>query len=137
MNLENLPLYIGSIFAPSITFIANLIVRATRKVIQTSGADILLLLIVFDINAIIYQNDFKRIIISNSLRDHTSTIFSGFLLLNCLLWSFAVVILEYKIRPSEETINVSTICWWLIWGITWALILTISISHVLLFIYQF
>lgn len=132
---NNLSLYIGSFLIPSVCFIGNILIRSCKNVLQSSGADLLLLLIIFDLNVLIDTGLFITLVKDPVIMDNMSAIFAGLVCIEFIIWPLCILLLESKIRPNSLTkveANISWI-WKSCWVLSWAIILGLTVSHVFIF----
>jgi len=101
------------------------LVRTWRNVPQTSGADMLIAIAIFDAAAIAGPHDFSRLIASLALRPHIVQIHLVMLGVTAIIWMFAVLKVEPFIARGRGAVGDYT-------GRQWAAAFTGAIASVAL-----
>lgn len=132
MSLESLPLIVGSFIVPSACFLGNIVIRSYRSVLQSSGADLLLLLVIFDLNVLIDADPFKKLIKDIEIQNCITSIFALFIIIEFILWPLCIVLIESKLRPQNIKPQISWF-WKSSWFFSWSIIISITVCHILIF----
>lgn len=136
--MVNISTYVSSVGIPTCAFLFNIVLRYGKKTVQSTAADLLLLLLVFDATVIIGADKFKPLIAHDELKIHIVAIHTLLLFVGFIVWIFSVTIVEKKILSSynfttrgygREFPLFSWLFAWLIGGI-------LIFVHVLTFIYS-
>lgn len=84
----------ANIVIPILALFLNIIVRNNKNIPQSTGADILLLLLVFDSAAMIGSKEFLGMVNSPFLQENLYSVFLNFLWVGFLFWFIIIQTLE-------------------------------------------
>lgn len=123
----------GAIVVPLFCYCVNLFFRyLTEHGFQNSGADFILLLIVFDINAIIDSLPVKALIKNQIIAKDINGVFIISIVFECLIWWVCVWFIEPYIRFANIKSRVNT-RYILSYAGAWSLASTAFGAHVYIF----
>ena len=136
--MEQFSLLTASAVIPVLVFVLNLVVRSHRGVAQSTGADLLLLLLIFDAQVVIAHRGFKELMVDPRLGENIIALHLAFLFVALILWFSYVTKAEERIIASyniaTRKYNDSSWFWW--WISSWLLVISLVVFQVLAFTYR-
>lgn len=119
MTPESITFYVASIFPASICFLANLTVRKAA-VLQSSGADWLLILVGFDATCVFTLQEVSKYVPDVAVRSNLIAILVMLMLGTLVFWYFVATSVEkwIKAAPMTGKIGIFAVLWIVIIGLT-------------------
>jgi len=102
LNAEQIQLVAGSVIIPGCGVLINLVVRNSRHLPVSTGADILLFLLIFDGTVITALNEFGHLIPYEEFRDAIAPIFGMLIFISFFMWYLSVGC-EVRIAQSHNS----------------------------------
>jgi hypothetical protein len=99
---EAIPLVVAGVVCPVAAFGTNILIRWQRGIVQSSAADLLLLLLTFDAGVAIQADQFKPLVADNVLRESIIPIYIAFIFVLFPAWLLAVVVFEVRIVEAFD-----------------------------------
>ncbi len=137
MLANQITLIVSSAVVPVFALILNVFVRSSRRAPQSTGADILLLLLAFDLTVILSANEFAPLVRSYLLRLSIIPVHIALFCLGLLVWYKAVTFLEDRVTSgfdSHANRYTNHSVFWLIGS--WSIVLLLISAHILTFMYK-
>lgn len=123
---------------PLLVFLLNVLVRSDREIPQSTGADLLLVFLLFDTTVLIAHGDFEPLIRDVSVRQNMVAFFVTMLLSTLVVWTILVGKVEKRILQSfsfqSGTYNSGFPVFW--WIGSWSLVVAVVLAHVWSFVHR-
>lgn len=129
MTPESITFYVAAIFPALICFVANLTVRKAA-VLQSSGADWLLILVAFDATCAFTLGEVAKYVPDPVVKANLVTIFVVLLLVTLVFWYFVATSVEGWIKASAMKLKI------FIFSVLWILIIGLTSTHFLIFLHR-
>ena len=101
-SLTTSVLLVSQVAVPALWFAVNCAVRSTMRLKQSSGADAILVLLVFDAAVLVDGVTFSRLVANPEFAEHIAPAHMAFLLLGLISWIFALRFSEPSIVAAHE-----------------------------------
>lgn len=137
MLASQVTLVVSTAVVPFFALILNIIVRLSRRTPLSTGADILLLLLAFDLTVILSANEFAPLIRSDLLRSSIIAVHIAHFCLGIIVWYNVVTFLEVRIDTgfdAEANRYTTHSVFWLF--VSWLIVLFLMSAHILTYTYR-
>lgn len=131
--LENPTAFITTFIIPGALFLINAIVRSKSGKLQTSGAEVIFVLIAIDLKILSSTDAFAPLVKSPVLVQHISAFYVGFLLFDLLAWVSLLYYFEGELYLIDRNTPVLRTLKWLF---SWVIVATLLCLHTVYFIYH-
>ena len=133
-------LLINAILIPFLLFVANTSLRAWSNSQQSSAADVIIILIAFDLGFLVNQNVLTESVLLTLIKGFEPSAFAVLLMIGFLTWQFLVIKLEkplvnyytkkYSYTSSE---NQDIVFPFFQWIFSWTMAMVLMGTHLLIF----
>ena len=131
MTEEKILFLIAAVVVPVALFVLSVVLRRALHRPLTAGADWLLLILAFDITALLSLKDLEPLIQDDFVRNIALGVFVVLMLISLLTWVLSVGIFEAKLEKACGTKNSMEIISWL--GISWSVAASVTVINILVF----
>jgi hypothetical protein len=100
--MPDLAFWIPCLGFPLAALFANVAVRAIRGLPQSALPDLILCFVVFDALVAIQNQDFKKFIRIDFVRDATIACYGALLFINTVVWVLSITELEYQLAECHK-----------------------------------
>ena len=101
--MTDLSFWIAALGIPLVVLFANVVVRKLEGLPQSALPDLILCFVVFDAVVVIQRDEFERFIPFEQMRDGVSGIYEMLVLVNIVIWFFALRKLEPQLLKVYES----------------------------------
>lgn len=136
--LHQAGLIVGAVVIPLAAFIINILARASRHVVQSSAADLLLVLLVLDGNLLISSAQAAPMVHSEPLQAQFTPLVEGLGAIGMVIWAISVLYLERSFALGFDAHTGEYTHGFPYWsfGLCWSTAAAMATLHVLLFFIQ-